>query len=1377
MSKKKWNLRNFVNKLFEEKDISIDDAINNRSVPKKNKRKSFSDILLISLFVLSIILLASTTIYTGYVAYHEGIGGTIYQMELLYKKPAFNWAGLYGAAFGVGQEQPWMFDIEQGSTNEANMFFDCVEPDKVNLLFASYVPEAEVSINSLTPASPEEIDALIGIDASYYDSATKTFTETMSITLGERTISNIPAVKTNVGTDTPEGMFNTGILKDENDNYVYVAELNEALSRGFNNRFYNYQFLLPIIDNSTTTYHVFIDPFNVCVGGDDEPEEQGIVYGSVTDLSGNPLEDVLITVAGYSTVTDGQGFYNLTTRAGPSKIIAILEGYSTYESDINVTLNEETEHNIMLEIDAPPVDFVDMHPDIGPDFGEDVGPGEVPFQIERPAEIEGQEFWIPFNRITKRIREGEFAQETVVIQSFRDGTMQVNFDLVGDFKNITNIDRDSISIGARGDGRVTLTFFGNQTPGIYNGTINITGDIDANIPVEIEILDKDKIPIQALLIGISMSDRTIYSGSRFTFRTDLTNMLSDREYPVNVLFSIQDISGEETIWTQSANVFLKTTVSLLRNVELPNNLPPGEYVIRVTANYLDLSSSSSHVFTVSLPFHQYTLFWGVRVWHAILGSLLLFGIIIGIIVFKKRMEAKKKYHLKVEYSELPKPGPRSAFVGKIAETEKKSYMNLENFKTHTIVAGSTGGGKSFSAQVIIEEMLMKDVAVIVFDPTAQWTGMLRKLTNKGLMGLYPSFGMKPKDARPFVGNIRQIDNARELIDIRKYMKPGEIQVFAVHKLDPKDIDIFVANTVREVFHANFDESEPLRLCLVYDEVHRLLPKFGGSGEGFLQIERACREFRKWGIGVMLISQVLADFVGQIKANINTEIQMRTRDEGDLDRIKTKYGADVLQSLVKASIGTGMVQNSAYNRGRPYFTTFRPILHSVARLSDDEISQYNEYNKKIDQMTYEMEQLEEEGQDVFDLKLELKLALDKVKAGNFNMVKIYIEGLEPRLKKLWDKIGKEPKILKPKMVSKEELEKDLKKAQSERDKFDKENKKEESGGDSKEESPSEKFKKDVPPDKILKLNNDMLVVTPSSLYSEIEAMKDSDFEFHVNDKKNDFADWFKNAVGDIELGEHLANTKDRKEILDLLDKRGKGEKLPPLEKKESEDKKEETDENEPENTEKEKETQESAETKNKKDDNDDKQEKETDENEPENTEKETQENKQEATDENKQESTEKETQGNAEAENKEQENEKNESNEKEDPVKKESSDSEDIIKKESAASSDESVEKKNQEEDEEEQFDDETSSKVSSAFEKIAPDDKTFLLENGLKLHSIKDLYNLLDKISDDIFYKHVTSEKNDFANWVEHVFDEKELAEKIRHAKDRAAIKEVLRNG
>ena len=224
-------------------------------------------------------------------------------------------------------------------------------------------------------------------------------------------------------------------------------------------------------------------------------------------------------------------------------------------------------------------------------------------------------------------------------------------------------------------------------------------------------------------------------------------------------------------------------------------------------------------------------------------------------------------------------------------------------------------------------------------------------------------------------------------------------------IDPKDYDKFVANTVREIFHSNLKEFRGLRYMAVYDEIHRILPKFGGSGEGFVQIERGCREFRKWGVGVMLVSQVLSDFVGEIKANINTEIQMRTRDEGDLARVKEEYGDTVIQSLVKAGVGTGMIENAAYNKGKPYFATFRPILHSPVRLKEEELEKYNKYNEDIENLEYQVEQLEKEKVDTFDLKIELKLVKDKLMTGNFTVVDIYLEGLKPRIEKQWNKIGR------------------------------------------------------------------------------------------------------------------------------------------------------------------------------------------------------------------------------------------------------------------------------------------------------------------------------------------------------------------------------------
>jgi hypothetical protein len=361
------------------------------------------------------------------------------------------------------------------------------------------------------------------------------------------------------------------------------------------------------------------------------------------------------------------------------------------------------------------------------------------------------------------------------------------------------------------------------------------------------------------------------------------------------------------------------------------------------------------------------------------------------------------------------PETERSKLGILAERKEDAYYNIDDLTTHAVVAGATGGGKSISAQVLIEEALKKNVAIIAFDPTAQWSGMLRKNEDKKMLSFYPKFKMKPNEARAFPGNVRQIRNERQKIDINKYMNPGQIQIFTMNKLTPPQIDVFVASVIAGIFESDPKEYQGLKCILIFDEVHRLLPKFGGSGKGFLQIERACREFRKWGLGVMLVSQVLSDFVGEIKANINTEVQMRTRDEADLNRIKTKYGEEFLQSLIKASVGVGMFVQSKYNKGKPYFVNFRPILHSTRRLSDEVLEQYNKYGETIEDIEFQIEQLEKEKVDTFDLKMELKLVKDKLMSGNFTVVDIYLEGLKPRVEKQWETIGKKPKKREIKLI--------------------------------------------------------------------------------------------------------------------------------------------------------------------------------------------------------------------------------------------------------------------------------------------------------------------------------------------------------------------------
>jgi tetratricopeptide (TPR) repeat protein len=1124
----------------------IDDLIE-----KRKDKKNLLAIALIFFIVLgSIFGLILLSTFIGYVFenYIAGQAGYVYNVVLEYHECATLWSGVYGAAVMVlGYNNQDDVIVSSCGMYDPNFLFKCLQPNAEHVLMASLTPPDAIDFNTLQPATALDVDNYLGVDALNMMSGSKTFLQTVSYTI-DSTQYNVPGTYTYNSSKNPS--FDLGILKDGNGSLIFITHINANFSRGFNNKLYNYQMILPVRNNTNPDYYFFTDPSYVCPAGEGTNPNSGYVIGNVTSNTGERLSGVIVDIAGKTTATDINGFYNLTAYGGNYYIYGIKTGYQAYVSNITVLSGNLTVHDfVMIPATIPNPNTgpgvgpgVGQGPGIGP--GQDVGPGEAPRVpiVEQPKKIEGIDYIISISKIDRKLIIGNFLQEIIAFYSYKKNTASLQFSIEDDnstnstdfmLSKLIKLDKPSMAVFPNTNDQLTLTVFGDGIPGVYNGSLVIDGDLKEKIPIRIELLDKERLPVQALLITLDLDKRSIFSSDKLKFKTDLHNLLSDQSYPVSLQFTIQDSKGK-TVWADSANVYVQTSFSLLKSAQLPDNIPTGDYVLRVTANYLGLSGGSSTVFSVVLPFYE-VIFWGLKlwIWAAIILALLTIGL--AYFLIRRYIQSKKRYAFKLEMSELPKPGPRSAWVGKVAETEHKTYFDLEQFKVHTIVAGATGGGKSVAAQVIVEEALLKNVAVIVFDPTAQWSGMLRKCNDKFMLSLYPNFGMKPSMARAFNGNVKQITNALELIDIKKYIKPGEIQILACNKLDPKDIDIFVANSIREVFHANFGEAPELRLLLVYDEVHRLLPKFGGSGEGFLQIERGCREFRKWGIGILMISQVLADFVGQIKANINTEIQMRTRDEGDLGRIKEKYGVEVLQGLVKASVGSGMVENPTYNRGRPYFVAFRPLLHNTQRLPDEELEKYNKWNEIIADMGYQIEQLEDLKQDVFDLKLQLKLSLDKVKSGNFNMVEIYLQEVTPRLIKLWDKLGKKPKKREVKTVDLNALKEEMRKGEEERKKAAAQEKKDHPEGEAAKAEEKKVLKYDYVVDikDNLNFSNGVAIASLQELSDVMPNITGPTLKHHVGKDKNEIADWVRDKFGDVELGEKLRVCKTTEEFVKVI----------------------------------------------------------------------------------------------------------------------------------------------------------------------------------------------------------------------------------------------------
>jgi uncharacterized membrane protein/DNA polymerase III delta prime subunit len=578
-------------------------------------------------------------------------------------------------------------------------------------------------------------------------------------------------------------------------------------------------------------------------------------------------------------------------------------------------------------------------------------------------------------------------------------------------------------------------------PKLYSGSLLVIfGNQKTEIPVNIRVLSTKG---ELLDVRIAALKDEVAPGYALPVEVTLYNLGKTPRTDVDLQLEIFDVEKGETLTSMKEVLAVETSLSRIFYLKIPKDAEERKYQVKAIAKFSYLNRSvAAQAFTyfnVKTPFLQ-KQFLGFASWQWLaFGSsaiFLSFGSIAAYRRYKSEKESKRRYHVMLDLKTLPQPGPDSAFIGNLAETGTRAWIYLKNLMTHVMIAGTTGSGKTISAMVLAEEALLHGKSVIVFDPTAQWTGFLRRCREIDMLKNYKLFGMSEKDARAFKGKIKVVENPLQKVNLKEIIlsKEPQIVIFVLTRLDPKDIDVFVANTINEVFKARLPESRELRCLIVYDEVHRLLPKFGGAGKGFLALERGVREFRKWGIGLVLISQVLSDFVGEIKANIGMEIQFKTRYEDDLDRISRKYGKEVEVGIIKASVGTGMLVFSEYNRGRPYFISFRPILHQVSRLSDEELDKYVAYDKKLEEIKFWIKVLKEKGVDTFDIETEFGLCESKLMEGAFDVVDIYLETLEPRVKAEFEKIGMKVPEYNPELVEEKEIKKVVEEAEKEREEF-------------------------------------------------------------------------------------------------------------------------------------------------------------------------------------------------------------------------------------------------------------------------------------------------------------------------------------------------------
>ena len=542
-------------------------------------------------------------------------------------------------------------------------------------------------------------------------------------------------------------------------------------------------------------------------------------------------------------------------------------------------------------------------------------------------------------KIESIVDVGDNVSDFVRITNSKSSKAVIDILIEEGLQEVMSTDTPRIELDGNGAKVVSFKISGAKE-GVYQGNILIveSGEVQT-IPVEIVVKGSaDKLLDVSVVLGKDNFD----AGEELEFTVAAFNLGQLPRYDIFFSYDIIPVDGNGSVLHHEESVAIETSLSLSRSLVLPGDLEDGKYNLHVTADYLEGQAVASAPFKIGgiLGFDLVEFinrYFQTFVVFLVLGGAVGFAgyyvLSLRKKVFAKEMAEKQKNSIYPfpNFDELPQS--KYAYVGLIADADKKVYLDHTQLNRHTLIAGGTGSGKTVAGMDIVEEILGKGLGVVVLDPVGQWTGFAKKNTDEKMKKLYKKFGMG--GAKEYQPRVVEITADKMNLDVVHYLTKKGLTILRLDHLKPKQADEFIEHTLEQIYRAGFSETDNVRALLVLDEVHRLLPKYGGR-RAYRKLEQAVREYRKWGIGLVMISQVLTDFKGAIRGNIGTEIQMSSRYEGDLKRVRERHGKEISRLIPRMSIGLGMVESVGYNKGNPYFVQFRPLYHSPLKLSEKDI---------------------------------------------------------------------------------------------------------------------------------------------------------------------------------------------------------------------------------------------------------------------------------------------------------------------------------------------------------------------------------------------------------------------------------------------------------
>jgi uncharacterized protein len=273
---------------------------------------------------------------------------------------------------------------------------------------------------------------------------------------------------------------------------------------------------------------------------------------------------------------------------------------------------------------------------------------------------------------------------------------------------------------------------------------------------------------------------------------------------------------------------------------------------------------------------------------------------------------------------------RADYIGTIPETAYGIRVDADRLVTHnTAILGILGIGKTYLAFELIRRILLAGRKVIVFDITGQYPGEFADVFSpQDQTGITDRINTAIAAARTRVaknvhegGNLQDFRNAlRDELstflssaDLLRIYNPAAFDVVRQDSRPFQDQASMAPLTTAEVTHWVAEEllnllsakmTSEARVCLVLEEAHSLVPEWNsttyeGDQRASNGTARAILQGRKYGLGVVLVTQRTANVTKTILNQCNTIFALRTFDATGMEFLRNYIGgeySDVLSSL-------------------------------------------------------------------------------------------------------------------------------------------------------------------------------------------------------------------------------------------------------------------------------------------------------------------------------------------------------------------------------------------------------------------------------------------------------------------------------------------------